>query len=132
MATTGYDVFFTQPNTEKDMHCAVCGALCEASWNGLGPMSGARAMAGKKTLHDEFWCPHSETAWHAMALVLVMAGRLVAGLLRKDLKGLLRGHAKAGGKVHPRARLPTAPSHPPSLYRSMNLPCKPDCFGAAS
>lgn len=96
---TGYDIFFAEPGTVSEKHCNVCGALCEARRDVMGPTSFASAMAKRHTLHDQFACPHGGQAWHDRALALVEAieetpSPRVADMLRLDLEDLLREHGR--------------------------------------
>jgi hypothetical protein len=66
-----YDVFIREPGEEASINCRVCGTECDVMRDVLGPTSWAGAMAGRKTLHDRFFCPWSGESWHKQAISLI-------------------------------------------------------------
>jgi hypothetical protein len=95
VSTKGYDLFYTEPDSELEMRCQVCGTICDVVRSVTGPTSMAEAMAKRGHWHDVFSCPHSSEPWHEQALQLVIAieespsKRLIA-LMRQDLEDILR------------------------------------------
>jgi hypothetical protein len=66
-----YDVFIREPGAEASINCRVCGTECNVMRDVLGPTSWAGAMAGRKALHDLFFCPWSGESWHKQAISLM-------------------------------------------------------------
>lgn len=93
----GYDIFYEPPGTVNRRMCQVCGTECQVKRRQIGPTSWAGALAKIETLHDYFFCPHSEQPWHAQALALVQAiestpSKRIAALMQEDLMDLLNEH----------------------------------------
>lgn len=52
------------------VNCGVCGDAMNERRNVLGPRGYASALAGSKSLHDEFECPNRESDWHVQIVKL--------------------------------------------------------------
>ena len=94
MYVKGYNSFTTEPDSEDELRCRVCGTKCDVSRNVHGPTGFAAAIGGLAKLHDAFDCPHSDTAWHEQAVNLAMqseetASKRLRDLIRLDLQELL-------------------------------------------
>lgn len=97
MSEKGYDSFVTEPGKQEEMHCKVCGSLCDVERGVLGPTSFMEAMGRRGKMHDMFQCPYSEQPWHKQALRLVKeiekspSPRLIE-LMRQDLEDILKAY----------------------------------------
>lgn len=94
---TGYDIFYTAPDTVEQIHCRVCHSLCDVERNLTGPTAWAEASARRGHWHDEFACPHRQKEWHKQALELVLEiektpSKRLAELMQHDLDDLLRAN----------------------------------------
>ncbi len=94
MYVKGYNSFFTEPDTEDELCCRVCGTKCEVTRNVYGPTGFAAATGGLAKLHDSFHCPHGNAEWHEQALNLIMqsektASKRLRDLIHVDLQELL-------------------------------------------
>lgn len=100
MPMKGYDVFYTEPDEVKTMHCKVCGTLCNVERSVHGPTGWIEGMAGRGHWHDKFECPHSGNPWHEQAIKLFMKieetpSKRLAELMRLDLEDLLKENLPA-------------------------------------
>jgi hypothetical protein len=99
MREKGYDIFLVSVGPE-DQHldscdCRVCDTRCNVQRDVVGPMSWAGSIAGCKTKHDMFTCPHSNEQWHDHALSLLKAAEgmpspTIEKIMRKDLKAIVK------------------------------------------
>ena len=97
MATKGYDLFFTEPDSEVEMRCKICGTICEVERSMTGPTGWVEAVGKRGHWHDEFLCPHSGQPWHEQAFRLVneiekSSSKRLIELMRKDLEDILNEH----------------------------------------
>lgn len=97
MLERGYSYFVTDPGTEDQVECRVCGTVCDVTRDVYGPTSWATAGASSFKCHDAFVCPHADEGWHDQALELVhaiedMPSKRVAELMKLDLEDLIREH----------------------------------------
>jgi hypothetical protein len=60
----GYTSFYCKPGTVKEWRCRICNAICTVERNRLCAGSFTEHMAGHKSLHDHFFCPHVGEGWH--------------------------------------------------------------------
>jgi hypothetical protein len=95
MGMKGMDVFFEDPGVVKEYKCRVCETICEVERNRLGPTGFCEAMAGLKSHHDRFECPHSDKEWHEKARdILSEAERtsslMLSSLLKKEVKQIVQ------------------------------------------
>lgn len=93
----GYEAFFEKPGEIQERRCRVCGTVCEAKRDQVGPTGWAEAVGNHSHLHDYFQCPYTGEAWHRQALELVQAiektpSERVAALMQQDLVELLEAH----------------------------------------
>ena len=65
-----YNSFHRQVDAVDEMLCNVCGTVCDVRRGVEGATGFASAMAGKKTKHDYFSCPHNDEQWHWEALAM--------------------------------------------------------------
>jgi hypothetical protein len=91
----GYDVFFEKPGEVSERICRICGEQCIVKHDQSGPTSWGGAMAHKSTVHDYFYCSHTQEDWHNQVLALVEAientpSKRLAGLMKLDLEDILR------------------------------------------
>ena len=91
------EIFIRQPGEVAEMHCRVCGALCEVRRDVMGPTSFGASMARIKKAHDVFQCPNAAQDWHGQATELLQAmedspSKRLVELMRLDLQDLLRDH----------------------------------------
>jgi len=68
---THYNSFSREPGTIDEINCEVCGSVCEVKRGEVGPTSFGGAIAGSKTPHDRFTCPHNDEQWHWETLAMV-------------------------------------------------------------
>ena len=99
MSEKGYDVFLIPlgPNGEhlETAFCRVCDAQCDVQRDLVGPTSWAGSIAGCKTKHDAFTCPHSDKPWHNQALHILKAAEVMPSptiekIMRKDLAAVVK------------------------------------------
>ncbi len=85
------ECFFPEPGEVESMNCEVCGSVCDVKRNVSGPRSWGGAMAGISTLHDYFYCPHTDEKWHKQVRILKEQSRKTAS---KQLEKILLDEAK--------------------------------------
>lgn len=93
----GYDQFYEEPNDVAEHTCLVCGTVCEAVRERMGPRGHIEAMSNSSALHDYFYCPHGGKEWHEQARELLQAieempSKRVAALMKLDLEDILVEH----------------------------------------
>jgi hypothetical protein len=66
----GNGLYFELAGRCKEMHCAVCGQLCDVDRNYRGYSSYVAAVADWPTLKDRFTCPSVEDPKHYLAFKL--------------------------------------------------------------
>lgn len=97
MSERGYDYFVSEPDLHEEMHCKVCGSLCDVERGMTGATSFVEAMGKRGHRHDLFICPYSKQPWHDQALRLVKeiqkspSPRLIE-LMRLDLEDILKAY----------------------------------------
>jgi len=91
----GYDMLFSKPDEYLVQYCPTCGDEMNVRRGVFGPTSWSEAMARRGHLHDQFYCPNAETAWHVHAVELrkeadETASRKVRKMIEQELDELLR------------------------------------------
>jgi hypothetical protein len=66
----GWDHFSPAPGEVDKMNCRVCDAEMKVTRNVNGPTGSIESMAGRKHLHDSFYCDHAEEDWHCQVRIL--------------------------------------------------------------
>ncbi len=94
-STAGYDYFSPEPGKHKSMNCLVCDAKMKVKRSVNGPTGMAESMAGKKHLHDTFYCSHSGELWHNQVialkkLVISTPSANMAVTLENEIKWILK------------------------------------------
>jgi hypothetical protein len=89
--------YWRTPGTVENIHCDVCGAVCDVRRDVDTYTCMAAAMAKKSVRADVFTCPRQEESWHKQAVQLVDAiaetpSRRIAALMKLDLDDLLAAH----------------------------------------
>src|SRR6476646_3445594 len=92
----GWDHVITEPDTEAELRCRVCGEVMEARRGVVGATGFAHAMAIKSgaargVRHDAFSCRFSGEAWHRQALALKVEARQTPS---RELEMLLLAEAE--------------------------------------
>ena len=64
MPYVGYESFTTEPDTVDQMHCKVCGTLCNVDRSLHGPTGFAESLARRGHWLDRFVRPHTGKSWH--------------------------------------------------------------------
>lgn len=64
------DVYTPDPGVCESQTCGVCQTEMLVERNVDGPRSFTQAMAGGKSKHDFFWCPHRNEDWHKQVVAI--------------------------------------------------------------
>jgi hypothetical protein len=91
----GWDAFSPKPGEVEKMHCMVCNAEMRVVRNVNGPTSSVEGMAGRKHMHDAFYCNHAEEDWHCQVRILKQriekeTSNKIAELLTEEMDQVLQ------------------------------------------
>ena len=88
-------VAFTNPEHEiSGMSCNVCGELMDVRRNVDGPTGYAEAVGKRSHLHDFFFCPFRDDAWHKQIHKLYEAiretpSKRLADIMKEEIDDIL-------------------------------------------
>lgn len=87
--------FRPDPGTVKTARCGVCNSVMKVSRGEVGSRSYMGALAGRKSEHDHFQCPHLEESWHRQIRGLQKMASdtpssLLANLAEDEIKYILK------------------------------------------
>ena len=88
-----------------EQFCKVCGTLCEVKRDIYGATCFAQAMCGVKSMHDHFYCPHTEQTWHIMAMKIYSelektVSPSLCKMITKDLDDLIAANCSGDINEH--------------------------------